>query len=69
MITDQERAFLGLATTETLMKELIARFQTNGMVSEDEFDAVLNFNRARTLVYMLWGLHPLEAMYRSVDSH
>jgi hypothetical protein len=68
-INDKERAFLGLSPTEDLMRELIVRFRIGGMISHDLFERALNHNRARVLLYMLWGLSQEEKDYRTIDSH
>jgi hypothetical protein len=69
MLNDQEQALLGLAPTEDLMRELIARFRVNGMVTDNEYDMALNTNRARVLTYILYGLSSDEKRYRTVDSY
>jgi len=66
ILSDSEKALLGLASTEDLMKELIARFQVSSMV--DEFDSTLNFLRAMTLQNILVGMDDQTKGYRTVSS-
>jgi hypothetical protein len=68
-LDDKERVFLGLSPTEDLMRELIIRFRIGGTVTNDLFQRVLNHNRARVLLYMLWGMTQEEKDYRTIDSH
>jgi hypothetical protein len=62
----QEAALLGLATTDALFNELIARFDVNAQ--SREFESILNSNRVRTLSNMRFGLSMEEKLYRTVDS-
>ena len=68
MLNDQEQALLGLASTEDLMKELIARFHVNALIENEEFESSLNFLRGRTLQNILTGMQNWEKRYRTVDS-
>jgi hypothetical protein len=55
---------LGLADTETLMRELISRFKLN---MYGEHTKMLDFERALVLAEMLGGMSATEREYRPVD--
>jgi hypothetical protein len=63
---------LGLATTEELFREIIARFTTTGLSDTSViFHATgtthLNVNRALLLAEMLGGLNALDREYRTAE--
>lgn len=60
-----EEAQLGLATTEELFRELIARFEVTSQT--EEFDSSTNFLRAQTLWNILYGMDEKTKAYRTVD--
>jgi hypothetical protein len=64
-MSEEEKAHLGLATTETLLRELMTRFKINAITSS--VDNGLNINRALTLAILLGGLSEIEKEYRTVD--
>jgi hypothetical protein len=64
MSEDEEKANLGLATTETLLRELMTRFKINAVANQD---VSLNINRALTLALLLGSLSELDKEYRTVD--
>jgi hypothetical protein len=64
MNEDEEKANLGLATTETLLRELMTRFKINAVANQD---VSLNINRALTLALLLGSLSELDKEYRTVD--
>jgi hypothetical protein len=67
-LTVQEKTVLfGLATTEDLMQELIARFTVASLV-DDDFHSSVNYLRASTLWNILWGMDSSTRNYRTVDS-
>lgn len=59
-----EEANLGLATTEELVNELIARFTINYIGSPEQ---LLAMDRIVILAKFLGGLTALEKEYRTVD--
>jgi len=63
---------LGLATTEELFREIIARFTTTGLNNPEVLFHVtgmthLNVNRALILAEMLGGLSALDREYRPAE--
>jgi hypothetical protein len=64
MSETEEKANLGLATTETLLRELMTRFKINAVANQD---VSLNINRALTLALLLGSLSELDKEYRTVD--
>jgi hypothetical protein len=60
-------AKLGLATTEELFRELIARFTVH--YPNTHIESLLMINRALELSEMLGGLKSVDKEYRTVDSH
>jgi hypothetical protein len=64
MNEEEEKANLGLATTETLLRELMTRFKINAVANQD---VSLNINRALTLALLLGSLSELDKEYRTVD--
>jgi hypothetical protein len=64
MNEEEEKANLGLATTETLLRELMTRFKFNAVANQD---VSLNINRALTLALLLGSLSELDKEYRTVD--
>ncbi len=62
-----EEPLLGLATTEELFRELIARFTVH--YPRDVGSTLFMINRALTLSEMLGGLSTVEKEYRTVDDH
>lgn len=65
-MTDREEPLLGLASTNELMRELIARFETQSLT--EEFESSVNCLRAATLKNILFGMAPVERNYKTVDS-
>lgn len=63
-MSEEEKANLGLATTETLLRELMTRFKINAVANQD---VSLNINRALTLALLLGSLSELDKEYRTVD--
>ena len=63
---DEEKANLGLATNETLIRELITRFKLDAV--QGGIDASLNVDRALTLAILLGGLPAYLKEYRTVNS-
>lgn len=63
-MSEEEKAHLGLATTETLLRELMTRFKINAVANQD---VSLNINRALTLALLLGSLSELDKEYRTVD--
>jgi hypothetical protein len=64
MSETEEKANLGLATTETLLRELMTRFKINAVANQD---VSLNINRALTLALLLGSLSELDKEYRTVN--
>lgn len=63
-----EEANLGCATTEELMRELIARFEVSAAGEvRDDFDESVNYLRAQTLWNILYGMNTETKEYRTVD--
>lgn len=62
-----DEAKLGLATTEELFRELIARF-TIGYIFND-VSSLRMFDRALVLSEMMGGLSAPEKEYRTADGH
>jgi hypothetical protein len=61
----EEKANLGLATTEKLIRELITRFKLDAI--ESTVECSLNIDRALTLAILLGGLSSMQKEYRTVD--
>jgi hypothetical protein len=65
MSQDEEKANLGLATNEKLIRELITRFKMDAL--NNNIDQIKYMDRAITMGILLGSMSPEDREYRSVD--
>jgi hypothetical protein len=67
MNEEEEKANLGLATTEKLIRELITRFKMDALNLNNNIDQIKYMDRAITMGILLGSMSPEDREYRTVD--